>query len=106
LPCGLPIRPYVAYQRQGEGNYLEPHPLPAQYPTTAQFLQGIVQRTTRAAISGSAMVGRFVRITGDVGVNHVLNSQHVTGATITSFVGRLQVTVDSPWRIAAALRPE
>jgi len=106
LPFGLPLRVYGAYQRQGEGNYLEPHPLPAQYDSTAQFLQGIVQRTTRAAVSGSAMLGRFVRITGDMGVNHVVNSQHVTGATVTSFVGRVQVTIDSPWLLAAGLRPE
>ena len=105
LPFGIPLRAYAAYQRQGEGSYLEPHPLPAQYDTTAQFLQGIVQNTTRLAISGSGLIGRFIRLSGDVGVNHVVNSQHVAGAKVTSFVGRVQVTIDSPWIIAGALHP-
>ena len=105
-PGGIPLRAYVAYQRQGEGSYLLPHPTPDQYPTTAQFLQGVVQQTTRAALSGTVTAFQFVRLTGDVGVNHISNAEHVPGAGTTSFVGRVQVTIDSPWRLAAALRPE
>ncbi len=105
-PVGIPLRVYAAYRRQGEGDYREPHPTPDQYANTAQFLQGVVQRTARAAVSGTAMAGRFVQLTGDLGVNRVLDAQHIPGARTTSFVGRLQLSIDSPWRLTAALRPE
>jgi hypothetical protein len=100
---GVPLRAYVAYQRQGEGSYLLPHPTPAQYPSTAQFLQGVVQQTTRAAISGTATLCRFIQMNGDVGVNRVINSQNVVGAKVTSFVGRFQVLIESPWFLRGTL---
>jgi hypothetical protein len=103
---GVPLRAYVAYQRQGEGNYLQPHPTPGQYATTAQFLQGVVQQTTRVALSGTTTMLRFIQVSGDLGMNSVVNSQHIVGARTTSFVGRFQLLIESPWFLGGAFHPE
>jgi hypothetical protein len=103
---GVPLRPYIAYRRQGEGDYRLPHPPVAQYGQTKQFLEGVVQRTTRYAITGAGSIARFVQVTGDVGYNRVTNAQHVTGATTSTFEGRVKVTIESPWRLAHVFRAE
>jgi hypothetical protein len=103
---GVPLRPYLAYRRQGEGDYRLPHPAVADYGTTKQFLQGVVEHTTRVGVSGAGSIARFIQITGDLGFNHVTNAQHVTGVTQSTFEGRVQVTIESPWRLAHAFSPE
>jgi len=103
---GVPLRPYVAYRRQGEGDYRLPHPPVSEYTSTKQFLQGVVQHTTRYGVSGVGSIARFVQITGDLGYNHVTNAQHVTGAARSSFEGRVTVTLESPWRFAQTFNPE
>lgn len=75
------IRAYGAYRRQGQGDYHLPFPLPAAYPTTPGFLQGVVEHVSRAGVEGGGMIAPGVELTGDVGVNHSTNWQHLTGVT-------------------------
>ena len=75
------IKVYGAYRRQGQGDYHLPFPTPEQYPTTAGFLQGVVEKVARVGVEGGGMIAPGVELTGDVGINHVTNSQHLTGVT-------------------------
>ena len=88
------IRAYGAYRRQGQGDYHLPFPLPEAYPTTPGFLQGVVEHVSRVGVEGSGMIAPGVELTGDVGVNHSTNWQHLTGVTHTGFAatGRFQWT--------------
>ena len=88
------LRAYGAFRRQGEGSYLLPYPTPAQYATTAGFLQGTVEHVARLGVSGAAMLAPGVEITGDVGVNHLTNADHIAGATANRLAatGRVQWT--------------
>ena len=103
---GTPLRAYIAYRRQGEGDYRLPHPVVADYPLTRQFLSGVVQHTTRYAVSGAGSVARYVHVTGDVGYNHVSNAAHISGVTTSAFEGRVQLTIESPWSWGGAIRAD
>ena len=84
------IRVYGAYRRQGQGDYHLPFPVPEAYPTTAGFLQGVVERVARAGVEGGGMIAPGVELTGDVGVNHVTNSDHLTGVTRNALAARMR----------------
>jgi hypothetical protein len=84
------VRVYGAYRRQGQGDYHLPFPLPDAYATTAGFLQGVVERVTRAGVEGGGMIAPGVELTGDVGVNHVINSEHLTGVTRNAVAARVR----------------
>jgi hypothetical protein len=88
LPSLL-LQPELTLLRQGEGDPRLPHPLPAAYPTTATFLQGVVERTLRLALSGSYLPHERVGLTFDAGVHHITNFQHVTGDARTRFAGSI-----------------
>jgi len=75
------IRLYGAYRRQGQGDYHLPFPPPAAYPITPGFLQGIVERVARVGVEGGGMIAPGFELTGDVGVNHATNSDHLPGVT-------------------------
>jgi hypothetical protein len=75
------IRAYAAYRRQGQGDYHLPFPTPDQYATTPGFLQGVVERVARLGVQGGGMIAPGVELTGDVGVNHSTNWEHLTGVT-------------------------
>ncbi len=88
---GLLLEPELTLVRQGEGDPRLPHPLVSAYPSTATLFQGVVQRTLRAAVSGSLTLDRNFGMRFDAGVHHTSNDGHVTGATRTRFVGSVGV---------------
>lgn len=75
------IRAYGAYRRQGQGDYHLPFPTPEEYPTTPGFLQGVVERVARLGVTGGGMIAPGVQLTGDLGLNHSTNWEHLTGVT-------------------------
>ncbi|MDQ6690284.1 MAG: hypothetical protein M3Z18_07225 [Gemmatimonadota bacterium] len=91
-----PLRFYVAHRRQGEGDYRIPFPTPAQYATTPGMFSGVVMGVTRAALSGASRWRDF-ELSGDVGINHNTNDQHVVGASRTGFDGRVKVAIEPRW---------
>src|SRR6059036_1406908 len=70
LPSLL-LQPEVTLLRQGEGDPRLPHPLLAAYPATATFLQGVVQRTLRLALTGSYAPHERLGLTFDAGVHRI-----------------------------------
>jgi hypothetical protein len=94
-----PVRLYLAYRRQGQGDYHDPHPPISAYPTTPQFLEGVVQHTTRAGLSFAGAFARYVQVKGDVGLNHASNAMHHPGSIDNSIDGRVTLTIESPWRL-------
>lgn len=95
----VPVRAYVAYRRQGEGDYLQPFPPQSQWPTWPGFLQGTVIRTTRIGASGGWRVGPGLELHGDVGYNRVTNADRVTGRTANGFEGRVRLAWEPRWRL-------
>jgi hypothetical protein len=91
-----PLRVYVAHRRQGEGSYNFPFPPPADWATTPAMFSGVIMGVTRLGASG-ATKWRDLEVSGDVGVNHNTNDLHVTGATHTSFEGRVKVAIEPRW---------
>jgi hypothetical protein len=89
----------MAYRRQGEGDYHDPHPPVSDYPTTPQFLEGVVQHTTRVGASFAGAIARYVQVKGDVGLNHASNAQHHLGVIDNSIDGRAMLILESPWRL-------
>jgi hypothetical protein len=93
-----PVKLYVAHRRQGEGSYNDPFPLPADYATTPGIFSGVVMGVTRVAISGASK-WRDVELSGDIGVNHNTNDQHVVGVTRTGFEGRIKLAIEPRWSV-------
>ncbi|HST07000.1 MAG TPA: hypothetical protein VLJ83_02455 [Gemmatimonadaceae bacterium] len=93
-----PLKFYVAHRRQGEGSYLLPFPVPADYASTPAIFSGVVTGVTRIGVSGATKL-RDAEISGDVGINHATNDQHVTGATRTAFEGRVRVAIEPRWSV-------
>ena len=93
-----PLRLYVAHRRQGEGSYNTPFPTPDEYATTPGMFSGVVMRTTRIAVSGASAWREF-ELTGDIGVNHSSNYQHVGGLTRTGFEGRVKLVIEPRWSV-------
>jgi hypothetical protein len=75
------IRVYGAFRRQGQGDYHLPFPPAEDFPTTRGFLQGIVEHVARAGVEGGGMIAPGLELTGDIGINHATNWQHLTGMT-------------------------
>lgn len=92
-----PARLYVAHRRQGEGDYRQPYPAPADYPATPELLAGVVMRVTRVAVEAAGRPVPFLAVAADVGVNRVENDGHLRGQRATRFEGRLRVSADAPW---------
>jgi len=93
-----PLRLYVAHRRQGEGSYNDPFPAPADYGTTPGIFSGVVMGVTRVGVSGASK-WRDLELGGDVGVNHVTNDAHITGASRTAFEGRVKLAIEPRWSI-------
>ena len=96
LPSLL-VQPEVTLLRQGQGDPRLPHPLPAAYPATPTFLQGVVERTLRLALSGNYAPHERFGLTFDAGVHHITNFQHVSGDTRTRFVGSVGLSYRFGW---------
>ena len=82
----------VTLLRQGEGDPRLPHPTVPDYPTTATIFQGVVERTLRAAVSGSFAPDTHLGLKFDAGLHRVSNDGHVPGRTATRFVGSVGLT--------------
>lgn len=94
-----PLRLYAAHRRQGEGSYRIPFPQPVDYATTPEMFAGVVMGVTRLGLSGASRFGDF-ELSGDLGMNHNTNDQHVSGATSTAFEGRLKVAIEPRWSVS------
>ena len=95
--AGLLVTPELTLLRQGEGDPRQPHPPVSAYPTTATIFQGVVERTLRAALSGSYAPSDRLGLTFNAAVHHVTNFQHVTGDTRTNFVGSVGLSYRFGW---------
>jgi hypothetical protein len=93
-----PLRFYVADRRQGEGSYNLPFPAPADYGTTPGMFSGVIIGVSRVAVSGASK-WRDVEVSGDLGLNHSTNDQHVTGVTHTGFEGRVKLAIEPRWSV-------
>lgn len=87
----LPLRGYVAYRRQGEGDILQPFPDRSQWATWPGFLQGTVINTARVGVSGALRLGPGLELHGDVGINRVANAGRVVGRTVDGVEGRIRL---------------
>jgi hypothetical protein len=90
---------YAAHRRQGEGNYNNPFPLPADYGSTPGIFTGVVMGVTRLGVSGASKWRDF-EVLGDVGVNHNTNDGHIAGVSSTRFEGRVKVAIEPRWSIS------
>jgi hypothetical protein len=88
----VPLKVYGAFSRQGQGDYRIPFPVPDSFPVTPTFLSGVVQYVYRGAVSGAVSLA-WLDVSGDVGVNHEVNYQHVPGIHHTSIAGRVQFSL-------------
>jgi hypothetical protein len=88
----VPLRVYGAYSRQGQGDYRLPYPQPDSFPVTPAFLSGIVQHVYRLGVQGAASFP-WLQLSGDVGVNHETNWQHVTGLRHTELASSVKVSL-------------
>jgi hypothetical protein len=91
----VPLKIYAALSRQGQGDYRLPFPPVASWPTTTAFLSGVVSHVYRAGVSGAVSLP-WLDVSGDIGLNHVSNYQHVAGDDKNLFAGR--VVVSLTWR--------
>lgn len=77
----LTLRAYGAYRRQGQGDYHLPYPAVSQYGMTRGFLQGTIEHVARLAVQAAYTIAPGVELTGDIGVNHATNFEHIVGST-------------------------
>ena len=99
-----PVRVYVAYRRQGAGDYREPYPEISRRNTWPTIFEGVVVKTFRIAATGGMRLGAATEITADAGINHSANDLRRVGDTRTRFEGRVRVALEPKWaRIRASL---
>ena len=91
-----PLRLYVAFRRQGAGDYREPYPAITQRNTWPTIFEGVVVKTFRLAASGAMRIGSQIELAADGGVNRSSNDLRVPGATKTRFEGRVRVALEPP----------
>ncbi|HYW49025.1 MAG TPA: hypothetical protein VE861_00380 [Gemmatimonadaceae bacterium] len=92
-----PVRMYVAYRRQGAGDYREPYPAIADRNDWPTIFEGVVVQTLRVAASTAVRLGSAIEVTADAGVNRSRNDLRVPGATTTRFDGRIRVALEPRW---------
>jgi hypothetical protein len=85
---GVLIRPEVTLLRQGKGDFRSPYPPVSAYGTTPTLFAGVVERTVRLALGADWQRGAW-GLSGNGGVHFIHNAGHVTGASVTKWVGRL-----------------
>ena len=89
-----PVRLYLAYRRQGAGDYREPYPaigLRNGWPT---IFEGVVVKTLRVAITSAVRLHAGVEVAADAGVNRSSNAERFAGAVRTRVEGRLRVAFE------------
>ena len=80
--------------RQGEGDMRLRYPAISDFPSTATFLQGVVERTVRLGAQGVWTPRADATLSADLARHFVTNAGHVAGASEQRWV----------WRIRAELR--
>ena len=90
--AGLLVTPELTFLRQGEGDPRLQHPPEPAFPSTPTIFQGVVERTLRAALSGSYAPSGKLGLRFDAGVHHVTNFQHLMGDSRTNFIGSVGVS--------------
>jgi len=83
----------LTWLRQGEGDLRLPYPQVADYPSTATFLQGVVERTARVAAQAVWTPVPDVTLSADVGRHFIANADHVSGRHAQRWVWRIGVEV-------------
>lgn len=96
LPGAL-LRPQLVVLRQGEGDFREPYPDPAEFPATPSIFAGVVERTLRAALAGDVSLAGRLTATFDVGLHRLDDARHVAGASATEVVAGLRVLYHFGW---------
>lgn len=91
-----PVQLFVAYRRQGEGDYRLPFPAVQERSTWPTIFQGVVVNTLRVAASGALRLGSSLEIVAEGGVNRTGNDARLAGATKTRFEGRIRVALEPP----------
>jgi hypothetical protein len=91
----VPLKLYAAFSRQGQGDYRIPFPAVDSFPTTPTIFSGVVSHVYRAGVSGAVSLP-WLDVSGDIGLNHVSNYQHVAGVDKNLFAGRVMVSLT--WR--------
>jgi len=92
-----PVRVYVAYRRQGAGDYREPFPIESDRSGWPTIFEGVVVKTLRVAASGALRVGDGIEISADGGVNRSANDLRVRGASTTRMEGRVRIALEPSW---------
>ncbi len=92
-----PVRLYVAYRRQGAGDYRQPFPAIEARSDWPLIFEGVVVKTFRVGASGAMRVGPAMEITFDAGVNRSANDLRQPGVTQTRGEGRLRVALEPSW---------
>lgn len=90
---GLRLTPTLAYQRKGEWDYRKAGIPDSVWKASPTFLQGIPEKTARAALAGRYQPTRLGFIDWDAGVNFVSNANHVNGYSLTEFSAMLKFGV-------------
>ncbi len=100
----VPVRAYVAYRRQGAGDYREPFPAVADRNDWPSIFEGVTVKTLRAAISSAFRLGAATEVSLDAGVNRSANDFRQPGITKTRMEGRVRVALEPSWaRISSRL---
>ncbi len=86
------VAPELTLLRQGEGRLGDPFPQGTARGATPALFIGTVERTWRAAVGVSGQQGRLA-ISGSAGVHFIQNAGHLSGASRTRFIGRVQATI-------------
>ncbi len=86
----VPLKLYLGYRRQGQGNYRLVEPPPDSLLTTPTIFSGIVSHIARLGVIGAVTLPYF-ELSGDVGVNHATNYNNVAGVTRTSIAGSIKM---------------
>jgi hypothetical protein len=100
----VPVRAYVAYRRQGAGDYREPFPAVADRNNWPSIFEGVTVKTLRAAVTSAFRLGAATEVSLDAGVNRSTNDLRQPGITRTRMEGRVRVALEPSWaRIASRL---
>jgi hypothetical protein len=92
-----PVRVYVAYRRQGAGDYREPYPAASLLSSWPTMFEGVVVKVLRVGASGAMRLGSSVEVSLDAGINHSANDLRVARATKTRPEGRLLIALEPSW---------
>ena len=89
-----PVSLYLAYRRQGAGDYREAYPAIGLRNGWPAIFEGVVVKTLRVAITSAVRLRAGVEVSADAGVNRSSNAERVAGAVRTRVEGRLRVAFE------------